>query len=466
MSVEQLANLSYSTLDASIGAGDTTLTVASAAPFSTVAQFRINIDNELMLVTGVAGAVFTVTRGVEGTAAAAHAGGAKVTQTITAAGLLAIFSPPTFVFQPGGTAAGNVYTSWAALMAQLNLICPAGADSVRPPSLIVVDDNYTTPAVIPSGAYNLSNVEFAGCANWATNTGDSFLTFASGVTITGGTAGGTLLFTRGLTASFAGTATCITGSGTQQWHIILREDATLKSATTGLFLDVASGGFGVVDVADGSVLGDGTHATINGASGAIYVHAYGNGSIAAGAVTGSGGNVYWDTNIPGAQGAGVTVTNTNGYSPATAGNWASAPTTQNGALDVLAARVGPLCYAAASSLTTQVQQSIPAGSGALTSSSDLVMGQIMPRAGTLTTLRVRHTGAAGNVGGQTITYQVFKNGSGIGTSITGVATTAGNKTGNVTFTAVAFVAGDIITVQLLPSGVLTTALTDVMAGVS
>ncbi len=87
MATEQFANLAASTLTAGISAVATTLTVVSATPFSTAPQFRIIIDSEIMLVTGVAGAVFTVTRASEGTTATTHATSAVVTQIVTAAAM-------------------------------------------------------------------------------------------------------------------------------------------------------------------------------------------------------------------------------------------------------------------------------------------------------------------------------------------------------------------------------------------
>jgi prepilin-type N-terminal cleavage/methylation domain-containing protein len=67
------------TLSSAITATASTLTVASATGFPT-APFRIKIDSEVMYVTDVSGAVFTVTRSVDGTTPAAHSGGATVAQ--------------------------------------------------------------------------------------------------------------------------------------------------------------------------------------------------------------------------------------------------------------------------------------------------------------------------------------------------------------------------------------------------
>src|SRR5439155_1378340 len=96
MAREQFANApvlstpsaAWTTLASSILAGDTSLTVTSAAAFPAVPQFRILIDDELLIVTALAGAVWTVTRAAEGTVAAHHASGASVYAPLTAAGLL------------------------------------------------------------------------------------------------------------------------------------------------------------------------------------------------------------------------------------------------------------------------------------------------------------------------------------------------------------------------------------------
>src|SRR5438128_3558891 len=78
----------WTTLNGAILAGDTSLIVASVASFPASGQFRILISDELLLVTAIAGTTFTVTRGIEGTTAAAHADGASIYHTLTAASLL------------------------------------------------------------------------------------------------------------------------------------------------------------------------------------------------------------------------------------------------------------------------------------------------------------------------------------------------------------------------------------------
>lgn len=84
MATEKLANNPTTTLNGAILANPGTLTVTSAATFSPSGQFRIQIDSEILIVTAVAGNVFTVVGGAEGTAAASHINGSTVTQTVTA----------------------------------------------------------------------------------------------------------------------------------------------------------------------------------------------------------------------------------------------------------------------------------------------------------------------------------------------------------------------------------------------
>ena len=85
MATERFANSAQTSLSAAISSGDTSLTVASASAFPGSPQFRVRIGAELLLVTAVGGTTWTVTRGVEGTTAAAHAAGDSVTQVLTAA---------------------------------------------------------------------------------------------------------------------------------------------------------------------------------------------------------------------------------------------------------------------------------------------------------------------------------------------------------------------------------------------
>jgi hypothetical protein len=87
VATEQFANNAQSNLSAAVAAGDTSLTVVNASAFPASGNFRVLIDGEILLVTGVSGNTFTVSRGAEGTTAAAHANAAYVTHVLTAAAL-------------------------------------------------------------------------------------------------------------------------------------------------------------------------------------------------------------------------------------------------------------------------------------------------------------------------------------------------------------------------------------------
>jgi hypothetical protein len=87
--MERFANSAQTTISqlGGISPASLSVTVASVALFPTSPQFRIRIGNELMLVTGIIGNTFTITRGEEGSAIASHAFGAIVTHILTAGGL-------------------------------------------------------------------------------------------------------------------------------------------------------------------------------------------------------------------------------------------------------------------------------------------------------------------------------------------------------------------------------------------
>ncbi len=89
MAIEQFANNPISTLNGLITSGATTLILNTVTGFSTSPQFRLLIENEILLVTGVSGNTFTVTRGAEGSTAASHASGTTVYQVVTAGALVA-----------------------------------------------------------------------------------------------------------------------------------------------------------------------------------------------------------------------------------------------------------------------------------------------------------------------------------------------------------------------------------------
>ena len=87
MALEQIANLARTNLNGDITNIATSITVLSATAFPSSPQFRIVVDLEIMIVTGISGTTWTVTRGVEGTSAVAHSSGATVVLVLTAGSL-------------------------------------------------------------------------------------------------------------------------------------------------------------------------------------------------------------------------------------------------------------------------------------------------------------------------------------------------------------------------------------------
>lgn len=85
---------------------------------------------------------------------------------------------PSFTFQPGGVASANNYTDWPTLYADLIKI--SGYRTV------LMDDTLAT-ITIPSGTYNLNDVEFVGHTNTndVATTGNALVTLANGCVFTG-----------------------------------------------------------------------------------------------------------------------------------------------------------------------------------------------------------------------------------------------------------------------------------------
>jgi hypothetical protein len=139
---ENLSNDYSSTLAGAINSSVTNFSVASTTG-APAAEFRIRIDNELILVTGVSSPVFSVTRGIEGTTAASHADGATVSHVMTKGGLDQYITE-RYLPKAGGTMTGKV-TTVASATGGAGLTLPHGTAPTSP----VNGDMWTTTA----GAY-------------------------------------------------------------------------------------------------------------------------------------------------------------------------------------------------------------------------------------------------------------------------------------------------------------------------
>ena len=84
---EQLQNFGHTTLDGGIDDTTTSVAVVDGSVFPSSGNFRINVEDELMLVTARSTNTLTVTRGAESTSAAAHTSGTQVDSVLTAGSL-------------------------------------------------------------------------------------------------------------------------------------------------------------------------------------------------------------------------------------------------------------------------------------------------------------------------------------------------------------------------------------------
>jgi len=87
---EILSNYAFSTLNEPSGIDDsqTTFDVLDASGFPGSGNFRIAVDQELMLVTAVSSNTLTVTRAIEGTLATVHVNSSTVASVLTAGGIV------------------------------------------------------------------------------------------------------------------------------------------------------------------------------------------------------------------------------------------------------------------------------------------------------------------------------------------------------------------------------------------
>lgn len=84
MAFEVFANNAVSNLNGSINNSTTSIAVATGSVFPSTGNFRIRIDDEILLVTARSSNTLTATRAQEGTVAASHADGARVALILTA----------------------------------------------------------------------------------------------------------------------------------------------------------------------------------------------------------------------------------------------------------------------------------------------------------------------------------------------------------------------------------------------
>lgn len=80
---EQYANNAKTTLNGSINNSTTSITVTDGSVFPSSGDYRLKVDDELMLCTARSGNTLTVTRGIESATAASHSDGAQISLVLT-----------------------------------------------------------------------------------------------------------------------------------------------------------------------------------------------------------------------------------------------------------------------------------------------------------------------------------------------------------------------------------------------
>jgi hypothetical protein len=158
--------LSQTLLNGSHNNSTTTIAVDDATVFPSNPLYRIRIDSELMLVTGISSNNLTVIRGIEGTTAASHADDAAVDFEITADSMRAdLFNGMINVKASRWGAKGDGTTDDTAAI-QAALTYAAGVAVYFPPgiylhsgALMTLDNDKTT--IVAFGAIIKRNNAFA-----------------------------------------------------------------------------------------------------------------------------------------------------------------------------------------------------------------------------------------------------------------------------------------------------------------
>lgn len=151
MAVESYANDATTTLNGSITAVATTITVTSATGFPSSGQYRITINDEIMLVTAGHGTTsWTVTRAQEGTTGAVHSSGAAVEHRLTKAALEAV-RRRTATLTVASAAASD------AMKASADYVCDGTADQVEINAAIAALPTLGGTVVLSEGDFNVTS---------------------------------------------------------------------------------------------------------------------------------------------------------------------------------------------------------------------------------------------------------------------------------------------------------------------
>ena len=173
MAIHQYRNQPSTTLSGGVTAGASAISVASGADFPPQGKFTIIVDSEIMLVTGVTGTTWTVVRGHDNTAAAAHNNNATVTQILTVDSFLNAKHVDVRAYGAKGDGSTD---DQAAIQAAID-DAPADATIFLPPATFVVATalTFTKPfhlvghgATLKAGADALTNwINVSNTDNWS-----------------------------------------------------------------------------------------------------------------------------------------------------------------------------------------------------------------------------------------------------------------------------------------------------------
>lgn len=198
------------TLTADPGSSGTTLAITSAARFPTTQNYKVRVENEIMLVTGGAGTTsWTVIRGIDGTTAATHASG--VTVSVVAAAQYVIPVSNRSVSYCGAVASWRTLGNAASPQNLFTIENAAGSNVIVGVSRLTVEMDATAAllAVAPSFKTFRPTALPSGGTTLTKSSVDTGLTTSASVVC------------RGATASDGGTATAITATAPAQnpmWH--------------------------------------------------------------------------------------------------------------------------------------------------------------------------------------------------------------------------------------------------------
>lgn len=184
---ENLGNDFVTTLNGSINNSTTAITVASGTG-APAANFRIRVNDELMLVTSKgAGTNWTATRGIEGTVAVAHNDGTPVAHVITLGGLAQYLAEnysalghnhdasysalghthPISDLTDLPTLAGTTYTPTLTNVANAGSLSHVGAYYMRQGSLVTVGGKFTVTPTTGGGTTTRVGISLPVASNFS-----------------------------------------------------------------------------------------------------------------------------------------------------------------------------------------------------------------------------------------------------------------------------------------------------------